>query len=139
MSKKKADDLKIGNVPPFGLRMHPDLKARVETAAAASNRSMNSEIVARLEDSFVEDTDEFQSFLLQQSEEAAKLREIVYKQDALLSELRIANQNLAIIGRGIGEAFLSSGDKSDILKTLATSLLDLNDDLVSAGTQDGDS
>ena len=39
-------------IAPFGLRMQPDLKERIEKAAAANNRSMNAEIVARLEGSF---------------------------------------------------------------------------------------
>lgn len=40
------------NIPPFGLRMQPELKSLVEEAAAGNNRSMNAEIVARLEASF---------------------------------------------------------------------------------------
>lgn len=52
MSKKKTEDEKIGNVPPFGLRMLPDLKDRIASAAAESGRSMNAEIVRRLELSF---------------------------------------------------------------------------------------
>lgn len=40
------------NITPFGLRMQPSLKAKIEEAARDSARSMNSEIVARLEDSF---------------------------------------------------------------------------------------
>lgn len=38
------------NIAPFGLRMQPDLKARVEEAARANNRSLNAEIVHRVED-----------------------------------------------------------------------------------------
>ena len=52
MSSRKTPDEKIGSVAPFGLRMLPDLKQRVEEAAAANGRSMNAEIVARLEASF---------------------------------------------------------------------------------------
>lgn len=52
MSAKKSTADKIGNIPPFGLRMLPELRSRIEAAAAATNRSMNSEIVARLEASF---------------------------------------------------------------------------------------
>jgi hypothetical protein len=53
MSKKKDPTEKIGNVAPFGLRMLPDLRARLEAACAHSGRSMNAEIIARLEASFV--------------------------------------------------------------------------------------
>jgi len=40
------------NIPPFGLRMQPSLKARIDDAAKKNNRSINAEIVARLEASF---------------------------------------------------------------------------------------
>ncbi|ASS57930.1 hypothetical protein CHR56_21405 [Rhizobium leguminosarum bv. viciae] len=52
MSSKKPPTEKIGNVTPFGLRLLPELRARVEEAARQSKRSMNAEIVARLEASF---------------------------------------------------------------------------------------
>jgi len=55
MSQKKLPDEKIANVAPFGLRMFPALRKQVEEAAAQNGRSMNSEIVARLEASFVSD------------------------------------------------------------------------------------
>lgn len=38
--------------PQFKLRMTEDLKAKVEEAAKANNRSMNAELLARLEASF---------------------------------------------------------------------------------------
>lgn len=47
---KKEESMR--NINPFGLRMQPDLKAKVEEAAARNHRSLNAEIVARLEDSF---------------------------------------------------------------------------------------
>lgn len=40
------------NINPFGLRLQPDLKARLEEAAATNKRSLNAEITARLEASF---------------------------------------------------------------------------------------
>lgn len=49
------DDL-IRNINPFGLRMQPDLKARLEEATQESKRSLNAEIVARLERSFEGDS-----------------------------------------------------------------------------------
>ncbi|MGO7353345.1 Arc family DNA-binding protein [Rhizobium leguminosarum] len=41
----------LANIAPFGLRMQPDLKDRIKAEAERSNRSMNAEIVARLEES----------------------------------------------------------------------------------------
>lgn len=45
----------MANIPPFGLRMQPELKARIEEAAKANNRSLNAEIVARLESTIEND------------------------------------------------------------------------------------
>lgn len=52
MSTKKRVEDKISNIPPFGLRMLPELKERVAQAAEETGRSLNAEIVARLEGSF---------------------------------------------------------------------------------------
>lgn len=41
-------------IAPFGVRMPPGLKARIENSAHDNRRSMNAEIVARLEKSFDE-------------------------------------------------------------------------------------
>lgn len=38
--------------PQFKLRMTPEIKDAIEAAAKANNRSMNAEILSRLEDSF---------------------------------------------------------------------------------------
>ncbi len=42
----------IKDIKPFGLRMPPKLKQAVEIAAKKNKRSLNAEIVARLEKSF---------------------------------------------------------------------------------------
>lgn len=55
MSAKKPPEAKIGSVAPFGLRMLPELKARIERAAAESGRSLNAEIVHRLQGSLDDD------------------------------------------------------------------------------------
>lgn len=44
--------LPTGHIAPFGLRMQPELKERLEAAATAAGRSLNAEIVARLQASF---------------------------------------------------------------------------------------
>lgn len=45
----------MANIPPFGLRMQPDLKAKIEESAKKNNRSLNAEIVSRLERSLLSD------------------------------------------------------------------------------------
>jgi len=42
----------IANIAPFGLRMQPELREKLEEAAVKNARSMNSEITARLNESF---------------------------------------------------------------------------------------
>lgn len=44
--------LSTSKIPPFGVRMGPDLKTKIEESAKANGRSMNAEIIARLEASF---------------------------------------------------------------------------------------
>lgn len=44
-------------IAPFGLRIPPDLKDRIQAAASAANRSMNAEIIATLEDVYPEPSD----------------------------------------------------------------------------------
>ncbi len=55
MMSSDDTETKIANIPPFGLRMQPELRRRVEAVAKANGRSLNSEIVARLERSLRED------------------------------------------------------------------------------------
>jgi hypothetical protein len=39
-------------INPFGLRMPPDLRAKLEEAAAASGRSLNAELLHRIASTF---------------------------------------------------------------------------------------
>ena len=48
----KTTTAPTGQIAPFGLRMLPELRERIETAARESGRSMNAEVVNRLEASF---------------------------------------------------------------------------------------
>lgn len=52
----KTGGEKIGNIAPFGLRMLPPLRAKLVAAAEESGRSLNAEIVSRLEASFEPET-----------------------------------------------------------------------------------
>lgn len=49
MSDKKSEPQRISAVAPFGLRMLPELRERIEAAAAENGRSLNAEITSRLE------------------------------------------------------------------------------------------
>lgn len=42
---------KLENIAPFGLRLQPDLKAKLEAQAKKIPRSLNAEIAERLENS----------------------------------------------------------------------------------------
>lgn len=53
--KPKNPDQKVANIAPFGLRMQPELKQQIEGQALASGRSLNAEIVWRLEQSLKAD------------------------------------------------------------------------------------
>lgn len=74
MSSKKPSDEKVSNVPPFGLRMLPAMKDRISQAAAENGRSMNAEIVKRLQDSL--DFDDHRNYApTAQSDELERLAE----------------------------------------------------------------
>jgi hypothetical protein len=49
MTTSSSVEERMASIPPFGLRLRPDLKMRLEAAARANGRSLNSEITARLE------------------------------------------------------------------------------------------
>ena len=46
-----SDRTLTAKIPPFGLRLQPELKAQLEEHARANERSLNSEIAARLDGS----------------------------------------------------------------------------------------
>ncbi|WP_440864520.1 Arc family DNA-binding protein [Symbiopectobacterium purcellii] len=45
----------VGNIAPTGIRMPEELKRRLKQAAKDEGRSLNSEVVKRLERSFIEE------------------------------------------------------------------------------------
>ncbi len=63
MTKPDSDGMRIANIAPFGLRLRPELKGRIEAAARSNGRSMNSEIAARLEWSLGQDEEPKRSAL----------------------------------------------------------------------------
>ncbi len=90
---------KIASIPPFGLRLQPELKSKVEAAARANGRSLNSEIAARLDRSF----------------RIADDAEGVGSAAAL--EKRIAALEQAVIGINCDERFDELGGRIRVLET----------------------
>lgn len=54
---RDGEQMEVHKIVPFGLRLQPALKRKVEEAAKANGRSVNSEIALRLEASFSEGFD----------------------------------------------------------------------------------
>jgi hypothetical protein len=68
----KTTTAPTGSIAPFGLRMLPELRAKVEASAKESGRSMNAEVVARLEASYkLEDA---MDLVLDQAKQIKELR-----------------------------------------------------------------
>ncbi|KKB12388.1 hypothetical protein VE25_07500 [Devosia geojensis] len=80
--------------PQFKLRLTPDLKAQIEGAAQQNNRSMNAEIVARLESSFQQDTAALREATLVAESLRKNLTEKIENYDKLLSSLTKRTQIL---------------------------------------------
>lgn len=55
MTKTVNTPVRVADIPPFGLRLLPDLKKKLEDAAKANGRSLNAEISSRLEGTFGSD------------------------------------------------------------------------------------
>ena len=55
----KTTTAPTGSIAPFGLRMLPELRAKVEESAKESGRSMNAEIVSRIEASYTLPTEPY--------------------------------------------------------------------------------
>ncbi|MGA2493850.1 MAG: Arc family DNA-binding protein [Roseiarcus sp.] len=95
---------RIADIPPFGLRLTPDLKQRVEASARANSRSLNAEITARLEHSF--------------------RAELPIASDTAIEALKLAKENarhLAAIEEGL-RAICSADEFLDVLNEPAQRL-----------------
>ena len=78
--------------PQMKIRLPADLKDQIEAAAKAAGRSMNAEIVARLERSFTADK-EVEQIAFESGFEAAMLREDVARLTALLQKANESKAN----------------------------------------------
>jgi hypothetical protein len=60
--------------------------------------------------------------------ERGRLFEAVNNQDRALQTLKEAHRTISIMAKSLGEAILSDGDRSDIVKILAAGLVDVDVD-----------
>lgn len=74
--------------PQLKIRLPGDLKERIETAASDNNRTMNAEIVARLQESF-DDTLKFEHGVLEDA-----VAEMVPAMNGLLAEVKALRAQL---------------------------------------------
>ena len=91
----------VGRIPSRGsdqfvVRMPDGMRNRLREAADANGRSMNAEIIARLEGSFPDpDADKkFEKFVLEQREEA-----LVFNMNSIMEQLSHIQTELAEIRR----------------------------------------
>ncbi len=75
----------------FALRLPDGMREQIKAAAAANHRSMNAEIIARLEDTFPTATDILHSEVQLDDEEREKMNEIMRSFTNLLSGRRPRN------------------------------------------------
>lgn len=82
MTAKKPDREKLSSIAPFGLRMLPEMRQRVSEAAEDSGRSMNSEIVARLQQTF--DSEDMKD---EEQQERDELWREIHRRDARIRQV----------------------------------------------------
>ncbi|MBZ9603968.1 Arc family DNA-binding protein [Phyllobacterium chamaecytisi] len=135
----------------FMLRFPPGLRDRVKSDADGRGRSMNAEIVWRIE-KFEEaqrawvNTDaemskleravgDSQAEVERLYEERAGLFEAVNNQERSLQSLRESHRTLAITVKSLGEALLTDSQISDFVRVLAEGLTQIEIDLSSDASE----
>lgn len=121
----------------FRLRIPEELKARIETEAQKNMRSMTAEIVDRLESSFHSEVDRDEQlatlhrYMEDMERERGTLVATLNNQERILQRLTEAHRTIAILAKSLGESFLTQGDRSDMLRILASALAEVDVDLSS--------
>ncbi|EKF40158.1 hypothetical protein NA8A_22356 [Nitratireductor indicus C115] len=138
--------------PQFKLRLPAALKDEIEEAARTNNRTMNAEIVDRLEKyeaaqnliaSVRPDMARLSNAIEERQREINRLyeeRSTIFKamndQERSLQSLREAHRTLSIVAKSLGEMILSDGDRSEMTRILATGLLDVEVDTSSDASEE---
>ncbi|MEY9198340.1 hypothetical protein ABIA16_003456 [Sinorhizobium fredii] len=119
----------------FVLRLPDGMRDTIKEAADHNGRSMNAEIVARLEASFDPSANKdaqiewLSDYLEQEQKERSDLLEALNGQERILQKITDSHRTLTILAKSIGDAFLAEGERSDVLRVLASGLADVDVDL----------
>tara|TARA_R110002020_G_scaffold335143_1_gene550294 strand:- start:12683 stop:13147 length:465 start_codon:yes stop_codon:yes gene_type:complete len=135
----------------FMLRFPPGLRDRVKADADERGRSMNAEVIWRIENfekaqeawaaTDAELTKFEKYFEIDQSElkrlyqERGKLFETMNNQERTLQALRESHRTLSIMVRSLGEAILKDGDRSEFVRILAAGLSEVEIDTSSEASE----
>jgi hypothetical protein len=108
MAKKEIGRPQTAHIAPFGLRLQPELKERIEAASKTAGRSMNAEIVDRLDRSFAA-----AKFEMNQSVPAllVELEERDETESRLRDNIRGCEIVLSLLHKRLAEAKVTLTDK----------------------------
>ncbi|MBY5798429.1 Arc family DNA-binding protein [Rhizobium leguminosarum] len=117
------------------LRLPEGLRDQVRASSVETGRSLNAEIVARLEATFgsLENEDPqleiLHGYLEQAQKERGELVDALDNFERYLRGLADAHRTLAIMARTVGKVFLTDGVSSEVLKIMAAGLSQINIDV----------
>ena len=130
----KTTTAPTGTIAPFGLRMLPELRAKVEESAKQSGRSMNAEIVSRIESSYTLPNEPYalESQLKDIFQRIARDNEISMMNVSLVRDM-LGSYVLDLFGR------LSAEDRKDprvvLMAQIAKSAIDMKGDALARATE----
>ena len=135
----------------YVLRLPDGLRARIKAAADAHGRSMNAEIVWRIENyeaahkawasldaevaKLANANEERQKEIERLYNERGTIFEAMNNQERSLQSLREAHRTLSILAKSLGQAILETGDRSDMVQVIAAGLSDVEIDTSSEASE----
>ncbi|WP_404299821.1 Arc family DNA-binding protein [Alicycliphilus denitrificans] len=123
----KTTTAPTGSIAPFGLRMLPELKEKIEEAARANGRSMNAEITARLQQSFETDS-AIEQVAFEHGFEATGLKLEIERLSKLLeaqktrSQQELEAQSKALAAEALKHLYAEAGETIEAARRAAAEL-----------------
>lgn len=120
--------------PQFKLRMTPAIKDAIEAAATGNGRSMNAEILARLEASFdlnsvsIERLKFFEEMYDQNYRERNELLDTINKQDLFVQQMQREHRTLVVLAKSISAMLIEDEKTPQSVKAMAHLLEQLEED-----------